>query len=102
MAAAVVHQCCPVPVGDVEPVGEAGVDVEAHPDFKVGELHPQHHPTLHFYCFFLKEVVWIVTRPWGVWRFHSTCGKGSFKLRQSSTNRSQLTLGATALCRAKC
>ena len=102
VAAAVVHQSCPVPVRDVEPVGKAGVDVKADPDLKVGELHPQHHPALHFYCFSLKEVVWIVARPWGFWRFHSTCGNNSFKLRQILTNRSRLTLAATAFCWTKC
>ena len=59
VAAAVVHQGCPVPIRDLDIVAWAGGDITS-PNSKVGELQPQYLPTLHFYYLGLLKVVWIV------------------------------------------
>ena len=61
VAAAVVHQGCPVPIGDLDIVAWAGGDITS-PNFKVGELQPQYLPTLHFYYLCFVVVVRIVAR----------------------------------------
>ena len=63
VAAAVVHQSCPVPIGDLDKVAWAGGDITmAIRNSKVGELQPQYLATLHFYCLRLVEVVRVVVR----------------------------------------
>ena len=62
VAAAVVHQGCPVPICDLDKVTWAGGDITTNPNSKVGELQPQYLPTLHFYGFGLVHVVRIVIR----------------------------------------
>ena len=71
VAAAVVHQGCPVPIRDLDKVAWAGGDITSI-NSKVGELQPQYLPTLHFYELRLVEVVRIVARV--VWRGDITCG----------------------------
>ena len=59
VATAVVHQGCPVPIGDLDIVEFTG----GFPlNSKVGELQPQYLPTLHFYPLGLVKVVRIVVR----------------------------------------
>ena len=62
VAAAVVHQGCPVPICDLDKVACAGVDNPASINSKVGELQPQYLPTLHFYGLRLVDVVRIGAR----------------------------------------
>ena len=66
VAAAVVHQGCPVPICDLDKVGWAGGDIAGGAitslNSKVGELQPQYLPTLHFYGLCFVEVVRIVVR----------------------------------------
>ena len=59
-AAAVVHQGRPVPIGDSDKVGGAGVDAAINNNSKVCELKPQYLPTLHSDLFFLVKAVRIV------------------------------------------
>ena len=46
VAAAVVHQGCPVPIGDLDIVARAGGDITSI-NSKAGELQPQYLPGLH-------------------------------------------------------
>ena len=46
VAAAVVHQGCPIPIGDLDIVAWAGGDITSI-NSKVGELQPQHLPCLY-------------------------------------------------------
>ena len=66
-AAAVVHQGCPVPIGDLDVVAWAGLpggDRTTSPNSKVGELQPQYFSTLYMYCLGFvdvgKVVAWVV------------------------------------------
>ena len=63
VAAAVVHQGCPVPIGDLDIVASAGGDITS-PNSKVGELQPQYFSTLYMYCLGFvgvgKVVAWVV------------------------------------------
>ena len=57
VAAAVVHQGCPVPIRDLDKVVLTG----GFPlNSKVGELQPQYLPALDFYCLRVVEIVRIV------------------------------------------
>ena len=47
IAAAVVHQGCPVPIGDLDIVAWAGGDRTTNFNSKVVELQPQYLPCLH-------------------------------------------------------
>ena len=58
VAAAVVHQGCPVPICDLDKVDTGGEPVNS----KVGELQPQYLPTLHLYDLSPVEVGRIVLR----------------------------------------
>ena len=71
VAAAVVHQGCPVPIRDIDVVALAGGDITS-PNSKVGELQPQYLPTLHLYRLCLLNVVMVAARV--VWRGDNTCG----------------------------
>ena len=62
VAAAVVHQGCPVPIRDLDKIAWAGGDITANPNSKVGELQPQYLPTLHCYGLYLVKVVRILVR----------------------------------------
>ena len=66
VAAAVVHQGRPVPIGDFDKVARAGVDVTTRSttrrNSKVSELKPQYLPTLHCDQFFFVKAVGIVSR----------------------------------------
>ena len=64
VAAAVVHQGCPVPICDLDKVACAGGDINstANPNSKVGELQPQYLPTLHYYGLRFVEVGRIESR----------------------------------------
>ena len=59
VAAAVVHQGCPVPIRDLDKVVLTG---GSPVNSKAGELQPQYLPTLHFYGLRLVEVVRIEAR----------------------------------------
>ena len=63
VAAAVVHQGCPVPIVDLDVVARAGGDITS-PNSKVGELQPQYLSTLYMYCLGFvdvgKVVAWVV------------------------------------------
>ena len=104
VAAAPVHQGCPVPFYDFDIVAWAGGRITVtRINFKVGKLQPQHLPTLYLYPICPLEVVRIILGV--VWRGDDTCGKQSFKL--NSTKRTfftfvskSLTLAATTVCRA--
>ena len=61
VAAAVAHQGRPVPIGDFDKVGWAGVDITTNPNSKVGELQPQYLPTLHIDLFFPVKVMRIIS-----------------------------------------
>ena len=60
VAAAVVHQGCPVPICDLDKVDTGGEPVNS----KVGELQPQYLSTLYMYCLGFvdvgKVVAWVV------------------------------------------
>ena len=77
-AAFVVHQRCPIPIGDRDKVTRTGGEIFANPDGKAVELQPQYLPFLHFYDFCSVDVVWIAARV--VRRGDISCGKNSFKL----------------------
>ena len=51
VAAAVVHQGRPVPIGDSDKVGRACVDTATNPNSKGGELKPQYFPFFHSHVF---------------------------------------------------
>ena len=105
VAAAPVHQGCPVPFYDFDIVTWAGGRIATFTsiDLKAGELQPQHLPTLCLYRICPLKVVRITSGV--VWREDNTCGKQSFKL--NSTKRifltvvsKSLTLAATTVFRA--
>ena len=70
VAAALPHQVCPVPFFDFDIVARAGGRITTM-NFKVGELQPQHLPTLYLYRLCLLKVVRINTGM--VWRGDNTC-----------------------------
>ena len=104
VAAAPVHQGCPVPFYDFDIVAWAGGRVtETSMNSKVGKLQPQHLPTLYSYRICPLKVVRIMTGV--VWRGDDTCGKQSFKLNSTKKTlftlvSKSLTLAATTVCRA--
>ena len=51
VAAAVVHQGRPVPIGDSHKVGRASVDTATNPNSKGSELKPQYFPFIHGHVF---------------------------------------------------
>ena len=51
VAAAVVHQGRPIPIGDSDKVGWASVDTATNVDSKGGELKPQYFPFFHNHVF---------------------------------------------------
>ena len=53
VAAAVVHQGRPVPIGDSDKVGWASVDTATNVDSKGSELKPQYFPFFHSHIFSL-------------------------------------------------
>lgn len=104
VAAAPVHQGCPVPFYDFDIVAWAGDRITVtRINLKEGKLQPQHLPTLYLYPICPLEVVRIITGV--VWRGDDTCGKQSFKLNSAEGTFSTivsrlLTLAATAVWRA--
>ena len=64
VAAAVVHQGRPVPIGDSDKVGGAGGDTatRANNDGKGGELKPQYLSSLHSDVIYFVNVIGIVAR----------------------------------------
>ena len=63
VAAALVHQGCPVPIRDLDVVACAGGDGDVfttRQNSKAGELQPQYLSALHFYCLRFVKVVRIV------------------------------------------
>ena len=98
-AAALVHQSCPVPIGDFDKVAGTCVHwcLATSPNIKAGELQPQRHPACHFYDFCDVNIV-RVEFIWPVWRADISCGKKFLTLKSKA---SQLTLDAAAFCRAK-
>ena len=102
VAAAPVHQGCPVPFYDFDIVAWAGGHIVTSINLKAGKLQPQHLPTLYLYPICPLEVVRIITGV--VWRGDDTCGKKSFKLNWTKRTfltfvTKSLTLAATAVCR---
>ena len=75
MAAALVHQGCPVPIDDFNKIAWTGVDIITSGNIKVGELQPQYLSACYFYGLRLVKVVRIVVRV--VRRGNITCGKES-------------------------
>ena len=104
VAAAPVHQGCPVPFQDSDMVAWAvGHIIVTGNNSKAGELQSQHLPTRYLYRLCLLVVVRISLGV--VCRGDNTCGKQSLKLNSTegtfSTNVSRLlTLAATAVWRA--
>ena len=101
-AAAVVHQRCPVPIGDFDIVAfwagdDTGITLTT-PDIKVGKLQFQCFPAQYFYCFCLVDIVRIVVRI--VWGGDNTCKKLEVN-NIFITKPSPLTLAATSFCRTK-
>ena len=103
VAAAPVHQGCPVPFYDFDIVAWAGGCIMVtNIKLKAGELQPQHLPTLYLYPICPLKVVRITFGV--VWRGDDTCGKQSFKLNWTKRTfltfvSKSLTLAATAVCR---
>ena len=62
VAAAVVHQGRPVPIGDSDKVGGAGGDTAINNDGKGGELKPQYLSSLHGDVFIFVNIMGIVVR----------------------------------------
>ena len=62
VAAAVVHQGRPVPIGDSDKVGSAGGDIATNQDGKGGEFKPQYLSSLHSDVFYFVNVIGIVAR----------------------------------------
>ena len=96
---ALVHQDCPVSIGDLDIVLRTGGSTMCN--FKLCELQPHYLPTLHHYRFCLVKIVRVYV--YGVvpivqWRGDNTWGllNGQYHLTQT------LTLVATWFCRAKC
>ena len=61
-AAAVAHQGRPVPIGDLDKVARAGVDIATIMNYKDSEFKPQYVSTRNFYLFCLVEVFRIDAR----------------------------------------
>ena len=99
VAAAPVHQGCPVPFYDFDVVAWA-VGTRTKKNLKAGELQPQHLPIL---CLYRLHPLQVVRITFGVvWRGDHTCCKQSFKLNSTKGNIFEsLTLAATAVWRAK-
>ena len=57
VAAAVVHQGRPVPIGDSHKVARAGFNAITLPNSKGSELKPQYFPILHTHVFGLLKVM---------------------------------------------
>ena len=95
VAAAPVHQSCPVPICDFDKVSGTHI---CHPNSNVGELYPQNFPTLDLHRLCYIQIIRIPIRV--VWRGDNTCGKQSFRLNSTILSKS-ITLAATAACRAK-
>ena len=104
VAAAPVHQGCPVPFYDFDIVAWAGGCIMVtNIKLKTGELQPQHLPTLYLYPICPLMVVRITAGV--VRRGDNTCGRQSFKLNSTKTTfftfvSKSLTLAATTVCRA--
>ena len=62
VAAAVVHQGRPVPIGDSDKVGKASVDTATNMDGKGGELKPQYLSSVYSDEFFFVNVIVVVVR----------------------------------------
>ena len=62
VAAAVVHQGRPVPIGNSDKVGGTGVDTAINSDGKGGEFKPQYLSSLHSNVFPLVNVMGIAAR----------------------------------------
>ena len=62
VAAAVVHQGRPVPIGDSDKVGGAGGDTAINIDGKGGEFKPQYISSVHLHVFSLVKIMRIVSR----------------------------------------
>ena len=62
VAAAVVHQGRPVPIGDSDKVVGAGVDIATNIDGKGGEFKPQYFSSLHGDVFIFVNIMGIVVR----------------------------------------
>ena len=104
VAAAPVHQGCPVLFYDFDIVAWAGGRVtRTRINYKTGELQPQRLPTLYLYPLCPLKVARITFGV--VWRGDDTCGKQSFKLKSTEGTFSTivsrlLTLAATPVWRA--
>ena len=84
VATAPVHQGCPVPVYDFDIVAWAGGRVRWIINLKVGELQPQHLPTLYLYGISPLKVVRITFGV--VWRDEDTCGIAVFQVELDKEN----------------
>ena len=62
VAAAVVHQSCPVPIGDSDKVGGAGGDSATNKDGKGAEFKPQYLSSVHNDLFYFVDVIGICAR----------------------------------------
>ena len=81
VAAAVVHQDCPVPICDFDKVASADIKSTTRPNRKGGELQSQYRPTFDLYRLCLVMVVRIVVGV--VWRGNDTYGKESLIISSS-------------------
>ena len=95
VAAAVVHQGRPVPIGDSDKVGRASVDTATNVDGKGSELKPQDLSILHTHVFGLVNTMRIVVRmvwcgdhTWG--DRHSISSKQLTKFKESHISQSFL------------
>ena len=69
-AAALLHQDCPVPIGDLDKVV---LTVGSPFNFKAGELKPHYLPTIHFQCVCPITIRRVAARV--VWWGDNTCDK---------------------------
>ena len=85
VAAAPVHQGCPVPFYDFDIVAwAAGHIIVTSIKLKAGELQPQHLPTLYLYPICPLKVVRITFGV--VWRDEDTCGIAVFQVELDKEN----------------
>ena len=95
VAAAVVHQGRPIPIGDSDKVARAGGDTVTNMDGKGGEFKPQYLSSLHSNVFYFVNVIGIFARIvwWGdhTWgNSHWICSKRLTKFKKLNNSQSLL------------
>ena len=95
VAAAVVHQGRPVPIGDSDKVFSASVDTATNIDSKGSEFKPQYLSSLHVDVFYFVNVMGIVVRM--VWRGDHACGNSHSVPLKHLTKLKELHIGQSHL-----